>query len=398
MKDAASCKAFCRSRSTCRRPPRSQTAIFPLPAWRTASSMRAAIRDSRAISRDATVANILQSRCGSSLSGPAAAAVASVAGGGAPAPYSTIFPNFKIPTTCFDPVAVSLLQYVPGAGGSGGVQVTPNKTDRGDQFQIRVDHSINNNQKLALYYYFDDDNTLDPFAKFQASGATTGNFPGVYTTRTQQINTTHTWTIGSTSVNEARFSYFREGQLKFDTPTRVGFDPKFVRHRRRVGVLLHRHIRHAVVRRQRRTARHQSRLRHSHRPRSQQRKACLSSTSAADSPSATTSTVSCRKPATPISSATTSAKSSAITASNSVATSVTRCSTSSSISTSTATWGSSSAPMARSATILVSPTAYPDYFLGHWRTRISRDPRSTNSCAALRCTCSRRIAGRSSRT
>ncbi len=171
---------------------------------------------------DATVANILSTRCGSSLGAPAAAAVASVAGGGPAVPYSSIFPNFHIPTTCFDPVALSLLQYVPGAGGSGGVQVTPNKTDRGDQFQIRVDHSINNNQKLAVYYYFDDDNTLDPFAKFQASGATTGNFPGVYTTRTQQINTTHTWTIGSTSVNEARFSYFREGQLKFDTPTRTG--------------------------------------------------------------------------------------------------------------------------------------------------------------------------------
>ncbi len=171
---------------------------------------------------DATVANILSTRCGSSLGAPAAAAVAQVAGGGPAAPFSTIFPNFKIPTTCFDPVAVSLLQYVPGAGGSGGVQVTPNKTDRGDQFQIRIDHSINEKQKLAIYYYFDDDNTLDPFAKFQASGATTGNFPGVYTTRAQQINTTHTWTIGSTSVNEARFSYFREGQLKFDTPTRTG--------------------------------------------------------------------------------------------------------------------------------------------------------------------------------
>jgi hypothetical protein len=171
---------------------------------------------------DATVANILSTRCGSSLGAPAAAAVASVAGGGPAVPFSTVFPGFKIPTTCFDPVAVSLLQYVPGAGGSGGVQITPNKTDRGDQFQIRIDHSINNNQKLALYYYFDDDNTLDPFAKFQASGATTGNFPGVYATRTQQINGTHTWTIGSTSVNEARFSYFREGQLQFDSPTRVG--------------------------------------------------------------------------------------------------------------------------------------------------------------------------------
>jgi hypothetical protein len=170
---------------------------------------------------DATVANVLQSRCGPSLSGPAAAAVASVAGGGAPQPYSTIFPNFQIPTQCFDPVAVSLLQYVPGAGGAGGVQVTPNKTDRGDQFQIRVDHLFNNNQKTAFYYYFDDDNTLDPFAKFQASGATTGNFPGVYATRTQQINVTHTSTIGATAVNELRFSYFREGQLQFDSPTRT---------------------------------------------------------------------------------------------------------------------------------------------------------------------------------
>jgi len=171
---------------------------------------------------DATVANILQSRCGPSLSAPASAAVASVAAGGGPQLYSTIFPNFQVPTQCFDPVAVSLLQYVPGAGGSGNVQVTPNKTDRGDQFQIRVDHSFNNNQKTAIYYYFDDDNTLDPFAKFQASGATTGNFPGVYATRTQQVNVTHTSTIGATSVNEARFSYFREGQLQFDSPTKTG--------------------------------------------------------------------------------------------------------------------------------------------------------------------------------
>jgi hypothetical protein len=170
---------------------------------------------------DATVANILENRCGANLGATANAAVQSVASGGGPQLYSTIFPNFKIPTQCFDPVALSLLQYVPGAGGSGGVQVTPNKTDSGDQFQIRVDHNWSNNQKTSAYYYFDDDNTLDPFAKFQASGATTGNFPGDYATRTQQLNITHTSTIGSTAVNEFRFSYFREGQQRFDTPTRT---------------------------------------------------------------------------------------------------------------------------------------------------------------------------------
>jgi Carboxypeptidase regulatory-like domain len=179
-----------------------------------------------------TVASILQQRCGSAapaslaasqkLSTAAQGLVDSVVAGGAPVAYSDVFAGNQIPTGCFDPVAVSLLQYVPGAGGSASQVVTvPKKRDRGDQFQVRVDHAINNNQKLSVYYYFDDDNFLDPFAKFQAEGAPLGNFPGVYATRTQQINTSHTWTIGATSVNELRFTYFREGQMKFDTPTKT---------------------------------------------------------------------------------------------------------------------------------------------------------------------------------
>src|SRR5262249_13532097 len=39
-----------------------------------------------------TVANVLQSRCGSSLNGTSLAAVNSVAAGGAPVPYTTVFP------------------------------------------------------------------------------------------------------------------------------------------------------------------------------------------------------------------------------------------------------------------------------------------------------------------
>jgi hypothetical protein len=180
---------------------------------------------------DPTVANVLQSRCGSGapsslplnqrLTAAAQSQVNNVING-TPEPYSAIFVNNQVPTGCFDPVALSLLQYVPGAGGNASqVTTVPDKRDRGDQFQIKIDHSFNNNQKLAIYYYFDDDNTLDPFAKFQAQGAPLGNFPGDYATRTQQINVTHTSTIGATAVNELRFSYFREGQLKFDSPTRT---------------------------------------------------------------------------------------------------------------------------------------------------------------------------------
>ena len=185
---------------------------------------------------DPTVANVLQQRCGSGASAsltasqkltPAAqAAVATVTGGGAPVSYTTIFPSNQIPTGCFDPVALSLLQNLPqvglpGTGGANTVFTVPNSRDRGDQAQIRFDHSLTANQKLAVYYYFDDDNTVDPFAKFQSFGAISGNFPSVYATRTQQLNSSHTWTIGAKSVNELRFSYFREGQLKFNTPVKT---------------------------------------------------------------------------------------------------------------------------------------------------------------------------------
>lgn len=180
---------------------------------------------------DPTVANVLQSRCGSGAPfslpvnqrlTPAAQAQVNNVINGTPEPYSNIFVNNQIPTGCFDPVALSLLQYVPGAGGANSqVTTVPDKRDRGDQFQIKIDHAFSNSQKTSIYYYFDDDNTLDPFAKFQAEGAPLGNFPGDYATRTQQFNVTHTSTIGSTSVNELRFSYFREGQLRFDTPTRT---------------------------------------------------------------------------------------------------------------------------------------------------------------------------------
>jgi hypothetical protein len=183
---------------------------------------------------DSTVAGVLNDRPGCAAAVGAQGGLPIAVGnqyGGTYGPSGNlispgIFTNFntgvdnQIPVQCFDPVALSLLQYVPGAGGTASEVVTvPKKRDRGDQFQIKIDHLFNNNQKTAIYYYFDDDNTLDPFAKFQAEGAPLGNFPGIYATRTQQVNVSHTSTIGSTSVNEARFTFFREGQIKFDTPT-----------------------------------------------------------------------------------------------------------------------------------------------------------------------------------
>lgn len=178
------------------------------------------------------VANILQQRCGSGAPASLPAGqkltpaqqglVAGVAGGGPAVGYATLFANNQIPTGCYDPVALSLGRFLPQAGGSTNtVLAVPKGTNRGDQGQVRVDHTFTPNQRTSVYYYIDDDYTVDPFAKFQSFGAITGEFPSAYATRIQQVNVSHTSTIGSTSVNEARFSYFREGQEQFNAPLKT---------------------------------------------------------------------------------------------------------------------------------------------------------------------------------
>ena len=166
-----------------------------------------------------TVASLLNDRPGCA-SAVQAAGGAPIAAGTA---YSSIFPNSQIPTACFDPVAASLAKlYVPTTTNSSGQVISvPNRTDNGDQFQGRFDHSWNANQKTSIYYYYDKDNLTDPLAKFQAAGDPLGTFPGLFSTTSQQINGTHTSTIGSTAVNEFRFTYFREGQGKFNQPLKT---------------------------------------------------------------------------------------------------------------------------------------------------------------------------------
>lgn len=125
-----------------------------------------------------------------------------------------------IPLACLDPTAVDLLQYVPTpANNSNKLVSTPVQPERGDQFTLRIDHRLNNQQNLSLYYYFDDDHLISPFAQFQAAGANVPGFGSITNERFQQWNITHTWTISNTTVNEFRFNYNREAQRTFQHPT-----------------------------------------------------------------------------------------------------------------------------------------------------------------------------------
>ncbi len=171
---------------------------------------------------DQTVADALNGR-----SNGACTAAINSAGGVTPAAgvaWSSIFPldasgNANIPAACMDPVAVNLLRYVPAANRSdGSYQAVPVSSDRQDQVTFRFDHHINDRQNFSFYYYFTDDTNFQPFYNFQASGANIPGFGANVDSRYQQFNPSHTWTISNALVNEARFTYMREGQLTFQHP------------------------------------------------------------------------------------------------------------------------------------------------------------------------------------
>ena len=139
--------------------------------------------------------------------------------------YSNIFTNFAIPTGCFDPTAKDLASFIPAANRPDGTFTSnPSDHSKGDQFTVRFDQKLTSSQQLNVYYYLDDSSETQPFPFFQAAGANVPGFGSEFAFRFQQWNISHTWTIGSTAVNEARFTYFREAQGKNDHPVNVSKD------------------------------------------------------------------------------------------------------------------------------------------------------------------------------
>ena len=167
-----------------------------------------------------TFASILNARCNADVPLPSSTPSGSV-------DWATAFPS-GVPTNCFDPVAVDLVnRYVPlptavDAGGNPFFQSVPNDYSHANQFTVKVDHKINDKQNLSVYYYFNDFFDSQPFTKFQA--ATPNLLPGFgndNSTRSQQWNISHTWTVSTNSVNEFRVTYFREAQPTFLHPQRT---------------------------------------------------------------------------------------------------------------------------------------------------------------------------------
>src|SRR5216684_4292156 len=196
----------------------SDPVIVPTAAER-AGDFSASPFDPSAVIGTQTFADILNARCG--------------VGATVSATYNSLFPNNVIPTNCFDPAAAAILQgFVPCPNAdptctnlnsvSSLFRAIPNDDSHENQFTVKIDHRINDKQNLSLYYYFNDGFDGQPFTRFQA--ATPNLLPGFgnnNATRSQQVNLSHTWTISSPTVNEARFTYFREAQGTFLHPQRT---------------------------------------------------------------------------------------------------------------------------------------------------------------------------------
>ncbi len=66
-------------------------------------------------------------------------------------------------------------------------------------------------QTLGIYYYFTRQPATNPFTRFEAlTPNLLEGFGDLSNTRSQQWNISHEWAVNNSSVNEFRFTYFRE--------------------------------------------------------------------------------------------------------------------------------------------------------------------------------------------
>jgi hypothetical protein len=134
-----------------------------------------------------------------------------------------VFPNAIIPKKAFSPAAAGVLPFIPVIPAPAAPTTGPNffsaafdQRLRDDKGAFRVDANTKYGM-LSAYYHVDDDTFVNPYPN---SGATVpapniGAFTSSDLTRAQVLVLSATKSLGSTAVNEFRFSYVRNGAHLF---------------------------------------------------------------------------------------------------------------------------------------------------------------------------------------
>jgi len=122
------------------------------------------------------------------------------------------FAGNQIPTDRLDPIAVALLQRVPGPTGSGAVQnllAVEAGENPMDQVTARVDHRLSMNDVLfarVTEFHVSDE---QPFGTSSLNETLIPGFGRVVTTRSRSVALSHTHTFGMSLLNEFRFGWLQ---------------------------------------------------------------------------------------------------------------------------------------------------------------------------------------------
>ena len=121
-----------------------------------------------------------------------------------------VFPGAVIPRSAWSAPAIQLLQYIPSPNTAKGAFATSdsNETLRDDKGAYRLDYNSDWGA-LSAYYFLDDFTLNNPYPVAQ-SGASVPGFNALYLGRAQLLSLGDTKMLGSTAVNEFRFTYMRD--------------------------------------------------------------------------------------------------------------------------------------------------------------------------------------------
>jgi hypothetical protein len=149
-------------------------------------------------------------------------------------PYPTIFAGGTIPTADLNPLAVKLMnQFVPLPNtADNGYTFNPSVTGLTDQLLWRVDENPDAKDSLFAYGFWQRHPTSQtlPFGYqfFPGAGATLPGFTEVDVSHPQEYQLAWNHIFSATSINEARFGYYRFNFLNTEpqtpiNPTAYGF-------------------------------------------------------------------------------------------------------------------------------------------------------------------------------
>ncbi|MGC1943127.1 MAG: carboxypeptidase regulatory-like domain-containing protein [Candidatus Acidiferrales bacterium] len=124
------------------------------------------------------------------------------------------FPQNKIPSTSWDPVANNLLQFYPDPNvGTNLFTSSPVSPTNEDNFLVRIDQNLGSKDTLFGTYYYQDGNAVNPFATAFLGPINVPEFPVKDAWKFQHLVLSETHVFSSRAVNEFRFGFNRNALI-----------------------------------------------------------------------------------------------------------------------------------------------------------------------------------------